>query len=529
MKNPRQRFLDLTTVLGMTLALGALAPPAASRPANDTLDLHAVLESARAAAQRDAWQQLEHGLLLEGTTDAGGVDSSFELYLTADGRYRFEMDGRMARTLTFDGQDAALRVRSGPSLLLGAGERESWHYAQWISSGYWLEPTCPIRVELADATANAATDAVTLHLAFPDSTTSARLVLDRERWLPRELHQTALGGDMVTRFGQYETIEGIPMARLVRSEGIGEDSELRVHEMGAAPTNPGARYERGAAQATDVHFDRERSPDVEVKRARTGHLLVHPLVNGKDVGWFILDSGAGQICIDPGVADELDLERFGSVPAVGVAGAVEASFRQGASLALGPLRIDDPVFVEIELAFMTPAFGVELAGICGFDVFARSVVALELDGPSLSLFDPSTFDLGQDAWSPLVIDQGVPGMRCRFEGDREGLFKLDLGDTGSITFYTPAVQSLGLLEGREVFPSQVAGVGGAGKASEGDLQWFEIAGRRFEPLRVTFSQTETGVFASDHALGNIGTHMLRSFLIVFDYSNARIALIEDGD
>jgi hypothetical protein len=264
---------------------------------------------------------------------------------------------------------------------------------------------------------------------------------------------------------------------------------------------------------------------VELKRAMSGHLLVHPLVDGHDVGWFILDSGAGQICIDPTVADELDLERFGSVPAVGVAGAVEASYRLGTSLQLGPMTLDDPVFVELDLSFLAPVFGVQVAGICGYDVFARTVLDLDLEAVSLSVHDPSRFELHEGEWTRLFLDGGTPCIECRFEGDRSGLFKLDLGDPGTISFYSPAVKALGLLEGREVRSSMVGGVGGMGKASTGNLEWFEIAGSRIEPLPVTFSQTDVGAFSSAHALGNLGSTMLKPFRIVFDYPDSRIALV----
>jgi hypothetical protein len=161
----------------------------------------------------------------------------------------------------------------------------------------------------------------------------------------------------------------------------------------------------------------------------------------------------------------------------------------------------------------------------GYEIFARAVVELDLEETTLALHDPSTFDLGEDSWSRLVIDSRVPCIPGRFEGDREGLFKLDLGDSGTITFYSPAVKSLGLLEGRKVQATQVGGVGGSGKASSGNLEWFEIGGHITEPLPATFSQTEVGVFASSYTLGNPGTRMLQPFHVIFDYSNSRIALL----
>ena len=202
-----------------------------------------------------------------------------------------------------------------------------------------------------------------------------------------------------------------------------------------------------------------------------------------------------------------------------------ASYRRGKTLQLGPLTLSDPIYVELELAFLAPAFGVEIAGIVGFEVFSRAILALDLESTTLAIYDPETFDLGEDAWTPLVLDRRIPSLRCRFEGDREGLFKLDLGDNGTVTFYTPAVESLKLLDGRQVSPSQVGGVGGSGKASAGNLEWFEIGGQRIEPLWATFSQTEVGVFSSSQALGNLGTKMLDPFLVVLDYPSSRLALL----
>jgi hypothetical protein len=488
----------------------------------DEPTLETVLAHASDAARRSAWSDLEHGLLLTGTTDAGGIEAEFELILAADGRHRYTAGGRLARTVVFDGTDLVERVRSGPTSAMELADRENWLFEQWTASGYWLDPQCPLQVELLDAVE----ETVTLQLSFPDSPIAARLVLDRQTWLPRALRCRVMGSESVMTFEHYDVIAGAPVARRIVSVAHGEEVEQRITTGAAAPADPGARYATDTVSATDVHFQRGRGPEVELRRARSGHLLVHPRVDGEDVGWFILDSAAGQICIDPGVADDLGLERFGSVPAVGVAGSVISGFRQAATLQLGPMTIDDPVFVEIDLAFLTPIFGVETAGICGYDVFARAVVELDLHAETLALHDPEAFELESNAWTPLVLDTRSPNIRCRFEGDREGYFKLDLGDTNTIAFYTPAVEALGLLEGREVQPSQVAGVGGAGQASTGDLLWFELGGRRFEPLRVTFSQTDVGVFSSSYALGNLGSRMLDPFVVVFDYPNGRIALLE---
>ena len=514
------------TLLGVPIApREAVAGRAPSAQAKTPLGLESVLRSARRAAKRKAWSQLEAGLWLKGTSDAGAVDSSFELWLERGGTYRYQADGPLASTVTFDGQVARMRTRSGPTRMLALGDRDEWHLAQWVHSGYWLDEGAPLVIALKEERA----DTIALRLTFQDSPTVAVLTLDRASWLPRALSREKGGYEQRTSFSEYEAITGIPIAHLVESDSAGTKSELRVLEGGAAKPDEGARYVLDSAPARDAHFDPAKGAAVELKQVRSGHLLVHPLVEGEDVGWFILDSGAGQSCIDPSVAETLGLESFGEVPAVGVSGRVLTQFRQGKHFELGPLRIDDTVYVELDLSFLAPVFGVEVAGICGYDLFARAVVELELAEPRLEIFDPASFELTGGGWSELVLDGNLPCIRCRFEGDRSGLFKLDLGDAGTVSFYTPAVNALGLLEGRELRATQVGGVGGSSAASSGVLEWFEIGGRRVEALQATFSRAESGAFANEYALGNLGGEMLKPFRIVFDYTHSRIALLPRGD
>lgn len=51
--------------------------------------------------------------------------------------------------------------------------------------------------------------------------------------------------------------------------------------------------------------------------------LVKPRLNGREVGYFILDTGASGFVLDPQAADALDLEAFGELQ-VGPAGACPA-------------------------------------------------------------------------------------------------------------------------------------------------------------------------------------------------------------
>jgi hypothetical protein len=148
--------------------------------------------------------------------------------------------------------------------------------------------------------------------------------------------------------------------------------------------------------------------------------------------------------------------------------------------------------------------------------------------PRVALHDPARFELAGAAWQDLVLSSNTPCARARFEGDREGLFRLDTGAGGTVAFHAPAVSALGLLADRAVQKAYSGGVGGAAAVPVGELAWFELAGRRFERPRAIFSQAETGAFTDAYTTGNIGQDFLAPFTLVLDYPHDRLAFVPLG-
>ena len=120
--------------------------------------------------------------------------------------------------------------------------------------------------------------------------------------------------------------------------------------------------------------------------------------------------------------------------------------------------------------------------------------------------------------------QRHPVVEASFEGG-SGLFKLDVGASGgphgNVVFHAPAVRRLGLIEGRDVTPNNLA----QQEAANGSIGWFELSGRRWENPDVVFALGEDGPFSDPYTVGNIGTGFMKAFRIVFDYRRARIAFV----
>jgi hypothetical protein len=179
--------------------------------------------------------------------------------------------------------------------------------------------------------------------------------------------------------------------------------------------------------------------------------------------------------------------------------------------------------MELDLQFLNDAFGLPIGGICGRDLFARAAVEIDITNESVALHDPSRFRLEGASWQELFFSGRNPAVRARFEGDREGLFKLDTGSGWTVSFHAPAVERFKLLAGRETRETRSAGVGGSHASRAGRIAWFELAGQRFDNVDVEFTGTREGAFSDVYTAGNIGAGVLREFRVVFDYGNRRVA------
>lgn len=167
-----------------------------------------------------------------------------------------------------------------------------------------------------------------------------------------------------------------------------------------------------------------------------------------------------------------------------------------------------------------------LAGIVGYAVLEAAVVELQFAPPGVSLYEPKGYKLKKGIWQDLTVIQDKLCVRARFEGDREGLFVVDTGSVRTVGFNPGAVQKFGLLKDRAVKGGAAVGVGGETPIQMGVMDWFEIAGHRFEKPTVTFFQQSFGGVVDYDTLGHIGRRFLMPFRTVLNCPEGKIAFQE---
>lgn len=477
-----------------------------------TLSPEHLLERARRAAPEP---RSDEDLVFDGWAESQGFEGRFH-WRFAGPRFLLHEEGSRARTIGATEQQVWIREGTAPPRDLVWGEADQARLFAAVMSGDWTEPSSGVVVTpLADGK---------LRLTF--GRREAILTLDPETFRPRELEVHASFGRPVWRFSA-EVVPDTSFPKCIEHHlPAGIVHRFHVERVAREAPASTSAFERSAAPATSG-IDASRSAEVEVRRPAHGFLLVQPEIDGRVVGNFIFDTGAGGNVITPRAAEDLGLSRIGSSWLGLAAGAAPGALRQAFSMRLGPLTIDDPTFVEMDLAALSAHAGEEIAGIFGFDFLRRAVVEIEVAGPHLRFFDSATTDESLP-WEEIAIYGNHVYAKASFEG-HEGWFRLDTGAPQvPILFNGPAVQSLNLLEGRETKQATIGVPGGTMKVAMGQVRDFSLGGHVFGPLPAIFPLEATGAFADRETVGNLGQECLSPFRVRFDYGRRRAAFIERG-
>jgi hypothetical protein len=464
-------------------------------------------------------------LVIDGAAQSYGSKGRFTLEAGSAGRFRERVEAPLGRARGDDGATGWEVDGTGMPRRLDAEERDRARLTTWIWTGQWLDPAAKIVTTLKPQQPEGGD--VVLEVAVADRPWRAELRIDGQTWLPRSLTSSGASGSEVAEFSRYLDHKGRKVAGVVASRTGGIPTFTgAVTAIRSSPTDDDRAFAPIERRPDDTHFDAGQHAKVRLERARTGQLLVYPTIDGVDLGAFVLDSGASGTVISHEAATKLGLPALGVVPLGSMFGTIAAKVHRASSLSLGPATIKGVFLVEMDLAPLTAAFGLNVQGIVGYDLFSRCAVDLALTQNALSLRDPRSHDLDGLRWLPLTLPMRHPAVTAKAAGVPEGPFRLDLGaaggPAGNVIFHGSTVEKYHLLDGHKVARVQ------AGKLhlGVGEIAWFELAGHRFERPQVMFALDRDGVLGESGTLGNIGVEFLRPFRMVFDYSRSRIAFIE---
>lgn len=351
----------------------------------------------------------------------------------------------------------------------------------------------------------------------------AEVAVDAETALPASIRYQLGATATETGLSDYDRKGGLSVPRRIETRSEDGDELILTTEQVTFASQFDFRRPTSLRQAAS--FDAAASASLEIKVAPTEHLMVRGVVNGQDVGWFIFDSGAGANVLSTAAAEAIGAHAVGSTIGIGVGGSVETTVYRVESLTVGPLTLDEPLMIGVDLSPYEPHLGVRLGGIIGYGLLSHAVVTYEIDGPAIKLTNPATHHLVGARWEDLLLYERTSHVEAEFEGHR-GVFLLDTGAANaSVRIYAPSTQRLDLLTLRDTTVSQVVGGGGALPARGGKLARFELAGREYRNVDTIFATEMEGVYADPYVSGSVGGRILSDFTLVLDYAKSRIAFV----
>jgi hypothetical protein len=464
------------------------------------------------------------GVLVEGVADAQGLQGPYTLLFDAAGRFLQKTRLRREQIVGFDGTTGWAVDWSGTPHVLELADLEYEQTAIWMRTGRWLAEDGPFRIELLNNGVSPAE--VRLRLRLKRGIRELDLFVDRSTWLPTRLTARHLGTDESWEFGDYRSEMGVTLAHRAvhRFGGVADVYEVRAVHTQPITANP---FRPVLDLPRDTEFSASLPARFEVKRAASGHLFVRPKINGTDVGWFVLDTGSGAgMTISPTVAKRLEMPAFGKVVQGGAGKLGIGTFYEGKTFELGPLTIRNGIYVELPQPFcdaMKKLFGLDVAGSCGYDLFSRAVVELDLKHLTVACHDPASYSPASGNWQDLSLNHKIACVHVTYEGGRQGVFQFDTGAGTNVLFHAPEIAKLKLLEHRKTSPLKVGGVGGTLDARIGRLEWFQVGSRRVEKPTAIFLAPHEGALDDPYVAGTFGAGILKDMKIVFDYPHRRIA------
>jgi len=300
---------------------------------------------------------------------------------------------------------------------------------------------------------------------------------------------------------QYRQTQTLSSARFIPARGAGAYTMPKVALAGARIDNASGR--------TTVPF-----------QLLNNHIYAQVTVDGKGPFLTIFDTG-GHDLLTPDAAKTLAVKSEGAAPGQGAGeGVVDTGFARDVTFKVGDMTMHDPAIAV--LPFEAPQVeGFSEQAMIGFEVFRRFVTEVDYGKRTLTLIDPAKFD-PKDAGTPVpfVFYDSIPQVEGTFEGI-PGKFDIDTGSRVELTLTRPFVEANGLTakHPRGVAAVDGWGVGGRSRSYITRASDFTLGPVRIADVVTGFSTDAKGAFADPNYAGNVGSGLLKGFVVTFDYGH----------
>jgi predicted aspartyl protease len=511
----------------MLLSVALLCAAPAQAAADASLWPARVREAGGAAA----WQQMV-ALRSTGTLAVGGMKGEFEGFEDArDGRSisRYQL-GPMEGGQGYDGDTSWSRTGAETVVADSAEAKANAVTSAWMSRrGYFADAGA--QYGAAEARSHEGTDYVVV-TATPDGGAPIELWFDAKSALLARTAQRIGQDNQVMRFEHYRDVAGVPVPFRVINEGNDPRNRTVIEYTSVQALDEVAAdaFASPAAAAQDFAFTDDGTAATLKFDLLNNHIYVDGAIDGKPVR-LLFDTG-GLNLLTPQATKRLGLKSEGQMAARGVGEAqVDVGFARAERIELGTLRMDAPLFYVMDLGDLPQVEGFPFDGLVGYEVFHRLGVQIDYARGVMTMTHPDHYRAPSNA---TALDFTLDGRIPVVQGEIDGLparISIDTGSRASISLHSPFVREHELIERFGACFETVTGwgVGGAARGWPTRLPSVRLGSAEVSDVLADLVTSDKGAFANPDISANIGSGLLRRFVVDFDYRARKMYLVPGPD
>jgi predicted aspartyl protease len=228
----------------------------------------------------------------------------------------------------------------------------------------------------------------------------------------------------------------------------------------------------------------------------------------------LLDSAAEGTFVDRKFAAQLGLEPEGSQTAKGAGGSTQVQFAKNVNIEAAGVKLPDMTVALLDMTELSKLVRTDLKIILGREFFDAARVEIDITGGTIRKLDRSVQPAGVKL--PLTAHRGIEHFPCTVEGIATSC-DIDLGNGSEVLVGKAFAEQHNLNQpGRIVEKKQGGGIGGSVVRDIIVISSLEVGGVTFKDVRGAIDPQPTA------GEMNVGTSLLRSFVLVIDYSQRTV-------
>ena len=324
-------------------------------------------------------------------------------------------------------------------------------------------------------------------------------------------------------YDDYRPEDGLVLAhRITRDPGAGPfaigTSTLTAVSFG--PAEPLTTYSCSTAPPTGASIEGGAASATVPFRLLNNHVYVQAFVNGKGPFTFIVDTG-GHTLLSSHVVASAGLKPVGEAVTSGAGDAHSTTgFVHFDEIAIGQVRLRDEIGFATEI-YDKSIEGIPVDGMIGFELIRRMVTQIDYGRRTLTFTDPARFEpKGLGVAVPFVFYDHLPDVKGSI-GGLPARFDIDTGSRTELDITSPFVAAHNLRAEFAKGTSAVTGwgVGGPARDYVVRLPSMKLGPVEVDNLAVGLSEAKGGSFSDPNYEGNVGTALLKRFVVTFDYAH----------